>query len=71
MIKKNKTLSVQIFLNLQNHPTFQSEERLANLARGRDCFVGLSILLSFHLDPEDSAREDMNSNVRITHTLRS
>ena len=28
--------------NLQNHPTFHSEERLINLARGRECFVDLS-----------------------------
>ena len=31
--------------NLQSHPTFHSVERLANLKRGRECFVCLSILL--------------------------
>ena len=36
-----------IFFNLQNHPTFLSEERFVNLARGRECFVGLSILLVY------------------------
>ena len=36
-----------MFFNLQNHPTFHSEERLVNLVRGRECFVGLSILLVF------------------------
>ena len=30
------------FSNLQNHPTFHSEEKLVNLVRGRECFVGLS-----------------------------
>ena len=40
---------VQIFFfNLQNSPTFYSEERLVNLARGRVCFVFfLSILLVY------------------------
>ena len=27
---------------LHNHPIFHSEERLVNLVRGRECFVGLS-----------------------------
>ena len=44
---KNNSLIVQQFFNLQNHPTFHSEERLVNLERGRACFVGLSILLGF------------------------
>ena len=35
--------------SLQNHPTFHSEEMLVNLARGRECFVGLSILLVYAL----------------------
>ena len=35
---------MQIFFNLQNHPTFHSEERLVNLVRRRECSVGLSIL---------------------------
>ena len=38
-----KTLTVHIFCNLQNHPNIHSEDRLVNLARGRECFVGLSI----------------------------
>ena len=33
------------FFNLQNHSTFHSQERLVNLERGRECFVGLSMLL--------------------------
>ena len=35
------------FLNLQNHPSFLSEERLFNFVRRRECFVGLSILLVY------------------------
>ena len=38
---KNNLLTVHIFFNLQNHPTFQTEERLVNLVNGRECFVGL------------------------------
>ena len=34
-----------MFFNLQNNPTIHSEEKLVNLVRGRECFVGLSILL--------------------------
>ena len=34
-------MTVHIFFNLQNHPTFQTEERLVNLVNGRECFVGL------------------------------
>ena len=44
-ILKNNALIIQIFYNLQNHPTFRSEERLVNLARGRECFVCLYTLL--------------------------
>ena len=40
--KQRNTLIVQIFYNLQNHPPFHSEGRLVNLARGWECFVGLS-----------------------------
>ena len=40
-------LSVQTFFNLQSHPTFHSEERLANIARGRECIVGLSKILAY------------------------
>ena len=36
---------MQIFFILQDHPTFRSEERLVNSVRGRERFVGLSILL--------------------------
>ena len=36
-----------IVFNLQNHPTFHSEESLVNLVRGRECLVGLSILLVY------------------------
>ena len=45
--KKNNSLTVQIFFNLQNHPTFQSKEWLVILVRGRECFVVLSILLVY------------------------
>ena len=38
-------MTVQMFYNLQNHPIFHSEERLVNLARRRECLVGLSLLL--------------------------
>ena len=38
-------MNLQKFYNLQNHPTVHSEERLVNLVRGRECFVGLSLLL--------------------------
>ena len=41
---KNNSLIVRIFFNLQNYPIFHSEERLVILERGRECFVGLSIL---------------------------
>ena len=40
----NNSLTVQLFFIVQNYPTVHSEERLANLVRGRECFVGLSIL---------------------------
>ena len=43
---KTNPLTVQIFFNLQNYPLFHSEELMVNLVRGRECFVGLSILLS-------------------------
>ena len=44
---KNNSLNVQTFFNLQNQPTFHSEERLVNLVRGRECFVGLSTFLVY------------------------
>ena len=40
-------MTVPFCFNLQNHPTFHSEERLVNLLRGGECFVGLSILLVY------------------------
>ena len=43
-----KWLYKQIVYNLQNQPIFHSEERLVNLAIGRECFVVLSILLVYH-----------------------
>ena len=43
---KNNSLTVQIFFIFQNYPTFHSEERLANLVRGRECFVGLSMFMT-------------------------
>ena len=36
------TLTVQIYNNPQNHPTFHSAERLVHLVRGRERFIGLS-----------------------------
>ena len=44
---KNNSLTVQIFFNLQNHPTFHSKERLVDLVRGRECFVGLSVFFVY------------------------
>ena len=41
---KINVLTVRIFYNLQNCQSLQSAERLANLVRGTECFVGLSIL---------------------------
>ena len=35
-------MTKHIFFTQQNHPTFHWEERLINLERGRECFVGLS-----------------------------
>ena len=37
--------TVHIFFNLQNHPTLHSEERLVNLEKEREYFVGLFLLL--------------------------
>ena len=42
IFKFKKTSPVQIYYNLQNHPTFYSAERLVNLVRRRELFVGLS-----------------------------
>ena len=47
---KQKPLTVQLFFNLQNHPTFHSEERLVHLERGREGCIGLSILLVYAWD---------------------
>ena len=35
---------LQFFFNLENYPTFLSEERLVNLERGREICVGLYLL---------------------------
>ena len=40
-------MTVNTYFNLQNHPTFHSKERLVNLAKGRECFLGLYILLVY------------------------
>ena len=40
-----------MFYDLQSQPTFHSEERLVNLARGKECFVCLSILLFYVATP--------------------
>ena len=45
-ILKNAS-TVQIFYYLQNHLNFHSEEMLANFVRGRECFVGLSLILVY------------------------
>ena len=37
-----KNIEVQIYYNLQNHPTFHSDERMVILVRSREHFVGLS-----------------------------
>ena len=41
-------MTVQIFFNLQNHPTFHPEEMWINLGRGRECSVGLSTLFVYY-----------------------
>ena len=38
-------MTAQIFFYLQITNTFRSQERLVNIARGRECFVGLSNIL--------------------------
>ena len=40
-------MTLQIFYNLQNHPTFHAEKRLVNLQRGSECCAGLSLLLVY------------------------
>ena len=57
---KTNILTVQIFYNLQNIPIFHSEERLVKLARGRDCFVGLSILLVYGSKPLERDRTPLS-----------
>ena len=44
---KNYLLYIQIFFNLQNHPSVHLEERMADLAKERECFVDLSIFLVY------------------------
>ena len=36
-------MPTEIHYNLEKHPTFHLYERLVNLARRRECFVGLSL----------------------------
>ena len=36
--------------SILNHPIFRTGERLVNSVRGRECFVGLSLLLVYGLD---------------------
>ena len=45
-VTKHNPLS-EIFFKLQNHPTFHAEEIFVNSERGRECFVGLAILLVY------------------------
>ena len=40
-------LDCTVLYNLRNRPTFHAEERLVNLARGRECFVDLSIYIRY------------------------
>ena len=49
-IKKKNYLMTVHFSYLQNHPTFNSEEQLINLERGREWFVGLPILFVYAPD---------------------
>ena len=35
-------MAIQIIYNLQNQPTFHSDERLVNSVSGRECVIGLS-----------------------------
>ena len=64
---KKNSFTVQMFCNLLNHPTFHSEERLVNLPRGRECFVGLSLLL-FCRDAFNQNKQH-SFTVLYTHTL--
>ena len=50
-LKQKLFINCLNFFNLQNHLTFNSEERLVNLLRGRECFVGLSVLIFYNPDP--------------------
>ena len=60
---KNNSLTVNTFFNLQNHPTFHSEERLVNLERGRECCVGLSILLVYACRYLDSIQSKVTDEI--------
>ena len=44
---KMNTLTVQIFYNLQNHPTSTQRKGFVKVVRGRELFVGLSILFVY------------------------
>ena len=48
-------MTVKFLFNLQNPPTFNSEERLVNLVRGRECFVVLSTLVYVVQDVSEQA----------------
>ena len=69
------SLTVQIFFNLRNHPTFNSEKRLVNLKRGRECSVGLSMLLVYMPLPEPKSqsltREKSERNTRMLSSFTS
>ena len=49
-----------MLLNLQIHPTFLAEARLVTLERGRECFVGLTVLLVY-------AQDDPNFLFSLAH----
>ena len=44
-------LTIKMFFNQQNHLTFHSEERLANLVRGRECLCWPIYIISLCLIP--------------------
>ena len=46
-LKKKLLIDWTNFFNLQNHPTFLSEERLVNLERGREFCCSVPIGLKF------------------------
>ena len=75
-LKFNDFLKLKkIFFNLRNHPTFNSEKRLVNLKRGRECSVGLSMLLVYMPLPEPKSqsltREKSERNTRMLSSFTS